>query len=273
MYNIKNTFVIILILSTVFLSCSENATYKSSNKSDYEHMVLSTLYSQISAENKALQYQAFNISRYRVDEYINNNDLSGNEAIVIDVDETILETSIYQVKMILNNMKFSTGWEDYINSATCKPINGALDFLNYVDSLGIKIFYISNRNHNQMDALIQNLNKYYFPQVEENNIYLKKNSSNKEERRKIVSAQYNIILYLGDSLEDFSNIFSTNTNEERIKKVRDNSALFGNTFIIFPNSSYGTWESIIYSHNWDRSSEEMESLRNSTLQKLLEHRN
>ena len=123
-----------------------------------------------------------------------------------------------------------------------------------------------------MNALILNLNKYDFPQVRQNNIYLKRNSSNKEERRKIVSTQYNIILYLGDSLEDFSDIFSANTNEERIKKVRDKAAVFGNTFIIFPNSSYGTWESIIYNHNWDRSLEEMESLRDSTLQELLKQR-
>ena len=202
--------------------------------------------------------------------YIKSNGLVGNEAIVVDVDETVLETSIFQVKMILENLEFSKGWEDFINSAGCKPISGALDFLNYIDSLGITIFYVSNRNYKQIDALTKNLNNYNFPQVNDNNIYLKKNSSNKELRRKDISSKHNILLLIGDSLEDFSDIFEANNNEDRIKNVQENYNLFGRKFIVIPNSSYGTWESLIYNNDWNLSFETRDSLRKFTLKKILE---
>ncbi len=269
----KNKKLLLLILAITLLfsfGYSSNYNINISQKSKYEHMVLSTLYAQIAAENKALQYQAYNIAKEKVNDYCKLNGLKDNEAIIVDVDETVLETSIFQIKMIMQNLSFAKGWNDYINSASCKPINGALDFLKYIDSLGIKIFYVSNRNYSQMDALIRNLNYYGFPQVNKDNIYLKKEISDKEPRRKRISSKHKIILLIGDSLEDFSDIFRAATNEERIKKVNENRNLFGDRFIILPNASYGTWESLIYHNNWKLSLAQQDSLRKLTLENILD---
>lgn len=233
-----------------------------------ERFVLAALYAQVSGEFKALQFQAYNIARLRISEYVNNCSLKGNEAIVIDIDEAVLETFAFESKMIVENLKYPEGFNEYLQKSICKPVSGSLDFLKFVDSLGIKIYYVSNRLLDQMDASINNLVKYNYPQVSESNILLKDKIHDKENRRNKIKKDHNILLLIGDSIEDFSNIFQSNTNDERNALVMKYKELFGKKFIVLPNPSYGTWEGLIYGNNWRLPPQEMDSLRKATFKNL-----
>jgi 5'-nucleotidase (lipoprotein e(P4) family) len=74
---------------------------------------------------------------------------------------------------------------------------------------------------------------------------LSEGTSDKEARRKRVMEQHHVLLFCGDNLSDFSNIFyreGKNTREE----VDAAMAEFGTKFIVLPNPMYGDWEKLLY---------------------------
>jgi len=229
---------------------------------------MSVLYTQISAEYKAVQLQAFNSATDYIYKLITSNKLTGNDAIILDIDETILDTSPYQSKLIIENKIWPYGEVDYLQNGLATPIPGSLKFLKYVDSLGIKIFYITNRKELYKQNLIRNLEKYGFPQVNNAQIICRQQDYSKEGRRKSVASKYNIIMLIGDSLNDFSNVFEETNNENRNRILSEYEESFGRKFIVLPNPVYGVWEDIIYNGNWKLPPTTMDSLRKETLKRL-----
>jgi len=233
-----------------------------------EHMVLATLWSQISGENKALQLQAFNIAKFKIEDYLNGNQLTGNEAVIIDIDETILVTSLYQAEIITENKYYPQDWNEFKVKADCNPIAGAVEFLNYLDQSKINIFYVSNRPSADLSSVMKNLNSLRLPQVSKSNIFLKQKSDSKTARRESIRKNFNVLLLLGDSLGDFSDIFNSSSNDERNQKVLANRNKFGDKFIVFPNASYGEWEGLIANDYYTISPEERNKKRKELIKKL-----
>src|SRR3954462_15770597 len=68
--------------------------------------VWSSLWQQRSAEYKALCFQAYNLARLRLNETIRSE---GNKpyAVVIDIDETVLDNSPYDAMRAINNLEYS----------------------------------------------------------------------------------------------------------------------------------------------------------------------
>ncbi len=257
----------ILFLSSIFIGCKsekKDETLISTN----EHMVLATLYSQIAGENKALQLQAFNIAKNNVIKYIKKDHNKKNLAVILDIDETLLETSLYQDKIITENKYYPDGWKEFKAKAICKPTSGAIEFLNFLDSLKIKIFYVSNRPADELNSVMKNFRKYNFPQNDSSNILLKTDTNDKTPRREAIYKSYDVILLMGDNLGDFSNVFDVDTNDKRNKKVLEYGQYFGNKFIVFPNASYGEWENLITKGYFSLSPNERNIKRKEVLKKI-----
>ncbi len=259
--------VLLLLSSIIFFSFKSD--HKNENLiSTNEHMVLATLWTQISGENKALQYQAFNVAKSKIENYLNENKMIGNEAVIVDIDETILETSLYQAEIITENKYFPEDWSQFKAKANCNPTAGAVEFLNYLDQSNINIFYVSNRPSTDLSSVMKNLNLFGFPQVSNSNILLKQKSNSKTTRRDSIRKNFNVLLLLGDSLGDFSDIFSSSSNDERNQKVLANKMKFGDKFIVFPNVSYGEWESLIAKDYFKLSPDERNNKRKQLIKKL-----
>jgi 5'-nucleotidase (lipoprotein e(P4) family) len=262
------TLLVIITLS--FFSCSSyDPVTKKTQSDNNERFVLATLWMELSAEYKALQFQAYNLARYKIEQYISHNKLNGNEAVVLDIDETVLETSLYQAEIILNGNTWPEGWDRFLEKEDCRPVAGSLEFLNFADSLGIKIFYVSNRTEAQKTSLINNLKKFKLPQAEKENIFLKTNNSSKEERRNIISSENNILLLIGDNLGDFSDLLNKGNSSERINSVYEMRDYFGDKFIILPNPAYGDWEGALNPNYWKMNAAQRDSLRKDALLKIL----
>ena len=184
----------------------------------------------------------------------------------MDIDETVLQTTSYQVEMIMHQFSYPTGWLDFINKANCKPIPGSLNFLKYADSIGIKIFYVSNRTEDQRGSVTENLKKFGYPQI--NNILLKSDKSGKEERRNNIKEKQNILIFIGDNLGDFSDVLNQGNHENRMNSVYKVSSYFGDKFIILPNSTYGDWEGSLNPEYWKVSSSKRDSIRKDILRSL-----
>lgn len=257
----------VLVLSTAaatyFVTISTAQT--SAPKADTEYQAGATLWMQKAAEYRALAYQAFNLARLRLDADLdgkNKKELSKADrkkprAIMVDIDETVLDNSPSQAYGIKNKVGFDLpGWYQWGEMRKAKAIPGAVEFLNYAGSRGVKVFFVSNRDDvPQKQATMDNLKSVGFTDVTPDNVLLRikddkgANISTKEPRRAIILQKYRIVFFMGDNLDDHSDVFERKSIADRFAETDKAKELFGKKYIILPNAMYGTWENAIYEYN------------------------
>ena len=110
----------------------------------------------------------------------------------------------------------------------------------------VEVFYISNRNADELEATIQNLRQAGFPQADAQHVVMKGASSDKEPRRQVVAEKHEIAMLVSDNLNDFDKSFYQQDAAKRSALVDANREQFGTRFIILPNAIYGDWESAIW---------------------------
>ncbi len=226
-------------------SCSQ-VNDSSKEKINQEHIVYSTIWFQNSAEAKALYYQGFNLAKLRVKEFV-GIDGEKPKAVVVDIDETMVDNSLFQGKSIEKGEGYSSEfWAEWSNLAKAKALPGAVEFTKFCDSLGVRVVYISNRKVQEFEKTMKNMDSLGFAFVNPENFLLKEETSGKEERRKIAMEKYDIVLLLGDNLNDFSDVFENRGDDWGVSLVEKYRNEFGKRFIVFPNPMYGDWEKNIY---------------------------
>jgi 5'-nucleotidase (lipoprotein e(P4) family) len=259
---LKNKEFLMALLIIILNSCNIPSNIQ---KKYSDYLVQPVLWYQKSDEMKALYFQAYNLARWRVEEYLKTANPNQKKAIIVDVDETVLDNSKYETRLIQSDSLYSqNSWKQWSNEAVADTLPGALSFLNYAQSKDIEIFYISNRKTDETNATIQNLTKFNFPNADKFHLLFKADKSSKEERRKWVAEKYDIILLCGDNLADFSSLFDDRKSSEFQKNVIENQHEFGNRFIVLPNPMYGDWEKTIY-NNSHYTANQRDSLRRANL--------
>lgn len=240
----------ILLLAIVVLSaCNYSHDEKPEARIVSEHaQTMASLYSYYADEYRALTYQAFNIAKERIDNI--RQEQPGNEklAIVVDIDETLLDNSPHQALMIVSDSSYPYMWNEWCDLAKAKPVPGALEFLQYADEQGFNVFYVSNRKKKYVQkSSMKNLINLGFPQVTEEHFMLRMertadnpNPSDKQARRDLIAGMdLEIVLLIGDNLGDFyTDEHSQPARAEQVKSFKDE---FGYKFIILPNAMYGNW--------------------------------
>jgi 5'-nucleotidase (lipoprotein e(P4) family) len=231
----------------------------------YEHTTLALVWYQTSAECRALYYQAFNTARLMLDNDLRSQSYTKKRAIVFDIDDTILDDSPHSVMLLKANKLFPYRYDEWIEAAKEEALPGALEFARYASSHGVEIFYISNRTTDMLNATVRNLRSAGFPQAEESHVLLMGDDGSKENRRKIVASTYEIILLLGDNLNDLSNVFENKSIAGRFAETDKAREKFGSRYIVLPNPVYGAWESAVYDNKSNLSEDEKDAKRKSVL--------
>ncbi|VTU09072.1 lipoprotein E [Actinobacillus indolicus] len=236
-----NKLTITTILSALALSaCTQKVEGDAQLQ---QHAVLGVNWVQQSGEYQALAYQAFNIAQVAFDKAKVKK--GKKKAVAVDLDETMMDNSAYAGWQIKNNKAFdSKDWTRWVDARQTGAIAGAVEFNNYVNAHGGKVFYVSNRKDaNEKAGTIDDMKKLGFTGVNEETLYLRKDKSNKTPRFEEIEKQgYEIVLYIGDNLNDFGDATYKKSNAERKEFVDANSKAFGNKFIVLPNPNYGDWE-------------------------------
>lgn len=234
-----------------------------------DYQLGATLYMQKAAEYRALCYQAFNWARKTIEaDRLTRKKLAKTErrkplAVVVDIDETMLDNSPAQAVGIIRRVGFNyPDWYAWGEMRKAKAIPGAVDFANFAKSQGVRIFYVSNRDQNQLQATIDNLVKVGFPDISAANVLLRqkdangKNISTKTPRRDFVAKDYRIVALIGDNLNDLSDVYENKSVAERFAEVDKAREFYGGKFIVLPNAMYGDWESAIYRDDSSKSTPE-----------------
>lgn len=257
-------FIAILSLSILVIDAwAQEAASPTSHLNDQNMM--SVLWFQTSGEVKALYYQGYNLGKMRLDEILKRKKKALKPAVVLDIDETIVDNSPFLAWEVCNGKSSSFGWDDWVKRSAAKPLPGAIDFLKYADSRGVEIYYISNRKEALKTATVKNLRQIGAPMADQEHVFLlKPGEKGKDARRIQVGRTHDILLLFGDNLGDFSGFDHLSANE-RGKAVVKQRAEFGRKLIVFPNPMYGDWEEALYKYRSVDSDAEKAELRRSGL--------
>ena len=105
-----------------------------------------------------------------------------------------------------------------------------------------------------------------FPNVDKQHILFRDKTSGKEERRQTVSKDHTIVMLLGDTLSDFSDVFDNKSTAERNSAAQSLKEKFGKEYIVLPNPTYGDWENKgIYEGNYKWTEVQKDSIRKAKL--------
>lgn len=230
-------------MAATLFSCSVQNTSRD--------LVNATVWMQNAGEYKALTLQAYQLAELRLKDILQNDHTALPKAIVLDIDETVLDNSPYQAWQIKNNKEYNQkDWNAWTSLAKAEPLAGAVNFLKFAQENGVEIFYVSNRMEEEREATLKNLQDKNFPFANNEHLILKTTTSSKTERRAQLQKNYNIVLFFGDNLSDFSDVYyHNNEGKSSREKVMEDAQLFGKKYIVLPNPMYGDWETSMYKKN------------------------
>jgi len=207
------------------------------------------LWQQNAAEYRALCYQAFNIAGMRVDEALQKNPGKTNLAIITDLDETILDNSEIESEIIKYKTKLTYNkWMAWLRKSSIPAVPGGVEFLQSAAKKGISIYYISNREIKGLEITIGILQKLGLPDADSAHVMLVTDVFSKGPRIQSVMDHHNVILLLGDNLNDFIPVFENKNIGDRFKETDRIKKEWGRKFIVLPNAAYGEWENALYDY-------------------------
>lgn len=237
---------------------------------DYSHkheLLNSVLWNQTAAEFAACANQAYQQARVQLDLALETPDWTAAPeqtgdfqslppAVVLDIDETVLNNSPYEAALAYEDTVFSPDtWFNWVSASKAEAIPGALAFCQYAAGKGVQVIYVSNRAAEEEAATLVNLQELDFPVDEAGEFLLCNNEqpdwgSDKTTRRAFVAQSYRILLLVGDDMNDFVSGTRTGT-AARNEVTMQNIGNVGEKWILIPNDMYGGWEQGVF--NRDRS--------------------
>ncbi len=258
-------FIIATALLLASASCaartSAPAGVTASNAAAHENLN-AVLWLQTAMEFEASAVQAYRLARLQLDAALSDpswtaaleqqGDVSKlPPAVIVDIDETVLDNSYYQARLIRDNAPYATPtWDAWVTEARATAVPGAVEFSKYAASKGVAVFYVSNRTANLEEATRKNLAALGFPLVDGVDTVLVRgerpewSASAKGVRRAFIATNYRIVMLIGDDLGDFV-VDASGTPAERSARASGQSDWWGRRWIMIPNPTYGSWERAI----------------------------
>ena len=237
----------IVALSAFAASCCKTPATQT-DQTDMKHLLLATAWYQQSAEMRACYYQAYTMAKMALKENLQNHKGTKPTAVVLDIDETVLDNSPFEAKLMADSQYYSdSAWMAWSERCEAWALPGAADFISYARELGVDVFFISNRVLEERDRTLKNLASTGMA-VDSAHLLLYDldKTSCKDERRDCVSATHDIILFIGDNLADYTSLFDRRDSTLALSLADSLRNDFGRKFIILPNPMYGKWEGAIY---------------------------
>ena len=273
MKSLKLIFLLLITITYEYSYASEK------DKSFQEQSMLSVIYVQTSTEFAANNIQTFNNASKALDMALKDKTwtaaleqkdsfVSKDPAIIIDVDETVLDNSSFQSRTILSGLSYPNGWAKWVNESKATAVEGVYEFLHYANESNVKIFYVTNRLESFREPTIRNLKSLGLPFDDNLNSLIMREDENvrdKTKRRKNIAEDYRIVLLLGDQLTDFISTKEAYVyHSDRKKLANKYSDMWGSKWFMITNPTYGRWELSIYDE-MPKSEEEAIQKRKETL--------
>ena len=261
---------LLALVSTATVSTATlTATPARAQEAAPNDLLLATLWMQRAIEYKANALTVYALARIRLDEALADKGWTASPgeqkgdfaalppAVVLDVDETVLDNSLYEAWMMKNDQTFSTKtWNQFCADQVSRAIPGAVEFTRYAESKGVKVFYVTNRGAETEKDTRANMEKLGFPMGGNVDTFLMQNEkegwgSAKGTRRAAIARDYRILLNLGDNFGDFDDRYRS-SEADRLKAFEADKAYWGKQWLMLPNPTYGSFDSATYGHDFKK---------------------
>lgn len=179
-------------------------------------------------------------------------------AVVLDVDETVLDNSAYQARLIRRNESYdSESWQAWCREERAGAVPGALAFTLAAAERDVQVFYVTNRDSVVDGATKTNLRRLGFPLASDEHVVLTEGErpgwdGTKTSRRRHIAQDYRILLLIGDNFGDFVGDVETSV-EDRQQRAATYEKYWGTRWIVLPNPQYGSWEAALFNYNFSLS--------------------
>jgi acid phosphatase len=175
-------------------------------------------------------------------------------AIVMDIDETVLDNSPYLAARVHDHKAFEpSSWQRWVLSASAQTIPGAQGFITRARQLGYAVVFVSNRNCEvaagydaqglakscpQKRATLDNLATVLGYRPADTDMLLRgersgRNDADKRARRQEVAQRHRIAMLVGDDLNDF--VLRADYRPEQ------HGGHWGRDWFVLANAIYGSW--------------------------------
>ena len=267
----------VCLLSTALIGCQQQPP--ANDQLD------AVLWTQTSIEHELIYRQVFASATRQLDTALADptwdalalppRDLAGlPPAVVVDIDETVLDNVPLNARDILTNQVYSYDrWNTWVDQAKAQALPGAVAFLQAAQQKGIAVYYLTNREHSQVTATVKNLRLRGFPVESDEHVlaastptgHCESAGYGKNCRRQWVAAHARVLLMAGDSLGDFVQA-EHNTVADQRKAVAPYVNWLGQRWFLLPNPTYGNWYSAPYGDDEKLPFEQKRTLKQQALQ-------
>ena len=241
------------------------------------------LWTQRSVEYKGNALTVYALARFRLDQALADSKWTAAPAeqksdyenlppaIVLDVDETVLDNSLYQVWSMKSGNPFNVAtWNQFCNDKVARAIPGAVEFTKYADSKGVKVFYITNRAAEVEKSTRENMEALGFPMGGNVDTFLMQNEkpewgSKKSTRRAFVAKDYRILLGFGDNFGDFDDRY-TSSEADRLKFFEESRERWGREWLVIANPTYGSFDAAPFAFNYKAPADEQRKAKWAVLE-------
>ena len=217
------------------------------------------LWMQNSAEFRLLTRQAYRYAADQLHKGLQDKNWCADEvqlqeggfqrkkpAIILDVDETVLDNSPFNARNIIQGTAFNLeNWNAWAHEEKARPVAGALEFITMAKKQGVEIFYVTNRRDGMRVATMNNLKSLGFP-VTQAHLLTRNDKAgrggDKVSRRAMVAVKHRIVLLIGDNMADVCSQMDNTDSNERNRIAKEIGDRLGARWIILPNPVYGGWE-------------------------------
>ena len=195
-------------------------------------------------------------------------------AVILDIDETVLDNSPYQARLVINGQSYDEStWAAWCREERATALPGAVEFTRYAADKGVTVFYLSNRAHDLESATLANLRSLGFPIARDEQVFLglgvdvagcEQKGSKKGCRRELISRNYRVLMQFGDQLGDFVDA-PENTTQAHEQAAEPYLDWIGERWFVLPNPTYGHWESALFNNNRSLSAGEQRRAKEAAL--------
>jgi len=195
-------------------------------------------------------------------------------AVVLDIDETVLDNSPYQARLIKSGGEYNEAdWAAWCNEQRARALPGVVEFTQFAAKHGIAVIYISNRAKDLDQATLANLRKAGLPVAGPESFLglgtfvedCEQIGTEKGCRRQLISHKYRVLMQFGDQIGDFVTVLANNA-EGRQKAMKPYMDWVGTRWFVLPNPTYGAWEPALFNNDYtaprdERRRQKIQSLR------------
>jgi acid phosphatase len=184
-------------------------------------------------------------------------------AVVMDIDETVLDNSALEAQLLLQRTCFEAypaSWDAWVGERRAPAVPGAVEFVQAARALEdpagrpVRVFFITNRECQrrpdsdepcpQKADTAANLAALGLPTADAELLLRGERrgwDGEKLSRRALVAAGNRIVLNVGDDLADFLPDVRRQGVAERDRARCAHDAWWGERWFLLPNPTYGSW--------------------------------